>query len=110
MTQPNQSPHLNKYTVTDYWVSSQGLDQRAEMLSKRAIYGFYNELVRVIAKEMGAEELEYTTMRDNKVRPEHAVLDGRRYKHGQYKPFIPNGIGCRCYWTPIWGHPPVGVV
>lgn len=44
---------------------------------------------------------EYIAILDNAVRPEHAALDGKYFRAGDYKYFPPIDFNCRCEGSPV---------
>lgn len=44
----------------------------------------------------------YTTMMDDRVRPSHRIRDGRRFRVGTRRIPLPDGVGCRCIYLPVY--------
>ena len=81
-----------------FWVSDAGIKIRFQYLAQLVVVRTYNKAIQVLSKELGIKQFEYTTMRDNRVCAQCSPYDGRRYRTGQFMPFIPRHPSCRCYF------------
>jgi len=76
---------------------------RARLIARDQISKFNGSLTRLRQTEIGVEEYIWSTARDARVRPEHAALDGKKFRWDK-----PPAIGhpgedyqCRCSAIPV---------
>jgi len=95
-----------------HWVTPEGLDQRIQGLSKRAVYLVYNRYVWAGAKALGAVDLEYViepTLTRTGTCVDCEQFAGRQYRPNQFVPRIQRHPNCVCWLRPVWKAPPAYV-
>jgi SPP1 gp7 family putative phage head morphogenesis protein len=83
--------------------------KRAAVIARDQVLSFHADLNRLRQEEVGVEEYIWRTSGDGSVRPEHAELDGQKFKWSDPPPSGPNGepmhpgepIQCRCASEPV---------
>ena len=76
-------------------------ESRAELIARDQTLTFYGSLNEVRQKALGLEFYIWRTARDERVRPEHAEREGKRYQWGDPEEEIPGeAVACRCFAEP----------
>jgi SPP1 gp7 family putative phage head morphogenesis protein len=91
--------------IADDLVDRYGVSEsRAQLIARDQIGKLNGELNQVRQEELGVTDFIWRTERDNRVRPEHAALEGKQYTWAQGHPTegIPGEpINCRCFPEPV---------
>ena len=78
-------------------------ESSANLIARDQVGKFFGELARVRQTELGIRGYIWRTMHDEKVRPEHAALDGDSFLWSQGDPeegHPGEAINCRCFADP----------
>lgn len=82
--------------------------ERARLIARDQIGKLYGQINADRQQEMGVTRFTWRTSGDERVRPEHAALDGRVFRwdnppdDGKFGPVIPGeAINCRCSADPV---------
>jgi len=74
------------------------------MLSHDVVWSAYNRASYDTFKEFGVNIMEWVTEGDDRVCPYCEEHEGREYRIGQFVPWLPAHVDCRCFWdTVIYG-------
>lgn len=74
---------------------------RSKILARDQVGKFYGDLNRVRQTDLGITRFIWRTVRDNRVRPEHADIDGESFAWGSAPDGGPGeAVLCRCYAEP----------
>ncbi len=74
---------------------------RSKIIARDQIGKFYGDLNRVRQTDLGITRFVWRTVRDNRVRPEHADIDGESFAWGSAPDGGPGeAVLCRCYAEP----------
>lgn len=80
-------------------------DDRAKLIARDQVGKLYGQINATRQEELGIESFIWRTVEDERVRPEHEVLDGEEFKYSdppdEGLPGEP--ILCRCYAEPVFG-------
>lgn len=90
-----QSQIKERYGVTDY---------RARLIAQDQTLKLNADLTRYRLLSVGVEEYDWDTVGDNRVRPEHADLNGKRFRFDK-PPSVGNPgtpVRCRCRAKAVW--------
>mgnify|MGYP001599849891 CR=1 FL=1 len=80
-------------------------EKRARFIARDQVGKFYGVVNDARIRSMGVDEFEWATSHDERVRPAHRALDGRRFKVGigHETEGIPGAaILCRCHEIPVF--------
>jgi SPP1 gp7 family putative phage head morphogenesis protein len=78
-------------------------ESRAALIARDQIGKFYGALNRATQRELGIDSFVWETMQDERVRPEHADLNGKTFtweKGAPVEGFPGEPISCRCTASP----------
>lgn len=93
----NSRETLRKKLVDDFGIA----DNRAKLISQNEMSSLNADLNRYRHEQAGITEYDWSTSRDERVRPRHRALEGKRYRYGQ-PTGAEGGVGpgkavrCRC--------------
>lgn len=74
---------------------------RSKIIARDQVGKFYGDLNRVRQTDLGITRFIWRTVRDNRVRPEHADIDGHTFTWGSAPDGGPGeAVLCRCYAEP----------
>lgn len=74
---------------------------RSKIIARDQVGKFYGDLNRVRQTDLGITRFVWRTVRDNRVRPEHADIDGQSFEWGSAPDGGPGeAVLCRCYADP----------
>lgn len=74
---------------------------RSKIIARDQVGKFFGDLNRVRQTDLGITSFVWRTMRDNRVRDEHSILDGQSYTWGSAPDGGPGeAVLCRCYADP----------
>lgn len=97
-------PQLAKEIAKDFGMAT----NRAKLIARDQVGKLYGQVNAQRQKAMGVERFIWNTVHDERVRPEHAALDGKEFSYdkppAEGLPGEP--ILCRCYASPVFdlGH------
>jgi len=87
----------------NFWLSDVGISLRVEMLSNLVVTRSFNHALQMHAPTVTM--FEYCTMNDASVCADCDSYNGRRFRAGQFMPYLPRHLGCRCFFdvyvTPV---------
>ncbi len=90
-------------------ISSQISDQlgvagrRADLIARDQVGKFNGQLTELRQEELGVDKFRWVTAGDERVRPEHAMLDGQifEWKNPPSEGIPGESVMCRCYAEPV---------
>lgn len=80
------------------------VERRADLIARDQVGKFNGQLTELRQTELGVERFTWRTAGDDRVRPEHAMLDGQVFEWSSPpSEGVPGdaGISCRCYAEPV---------
>jgi SPP1 gp7 family putative phage head morphogenesis protein len=78
-------------------------ENRAKLIARDQVGKYYGALSRARFKAMGVDGYIWRTVHDNRVRDEHAALDGQQFTWGSAPDGDPGeAVNCRCYADPVF--------
>lgn len=77
-------------------------ENRAKLIARDQVGKFYGDLAQARQQELGVTKYIWRTVRDNRVRPEHAAYDGKVFSWSRPPADGHPGeaVNCRCYAEP----------
>lgn len=77
---------------------------RAKLIARDQVGKLYGQVNAARQRELGAEKFEWSTVHDERVRPEHVALDGKVFSYAKppAEGLPGEPILCRCYASPVF--------
>jgi SPP1 gp7 family putative phage head morphogenesis protein len=82
----------------DYWSTTQGIDQRLELLTTDFTYRIYNSTIQIYGKKNGVDVVQWEGSLDERTCKYCMAKIGRLYKVSWILPYLPHHLRCRCTW------------
>jgi hypothetical protein len=85
--------------MADYWSTDEGIQIRLDFLSHDIVWGGYNEATQLTLRELGEKYIEWATEITLHTCDYCDSQSGRRYRLGQFMPWLPAHPNCKCWWA-----------